>query len=109
MVKLFKVVFSPKSRQRLKDISDYYQTTASDSVAKKVRKGIVEEAIKLEKLPDSKPILPNTEDFDPPVRYTKKWSFKIIFSIFKKKDEVLIETIRHDKELPESVRKDIER
>lgn len=42
------------------------------------------EAKKLEKFPESKPILPDTEDFDQLVHYTKKWSFKIIFSIFKK-------------------------
>lgn len=107
MVKLFKVIFSGKARQRLNEISDRYEKKASPSVARKIRNGIVDQAQKLERFPESKPILPGTEDYDPPVRYTKGWRYKIIFSVFKKKSQVSITTIRHDKEDPKDVLKDL--
>lgn len=107
MVKLFRVIFSKQFRQRLREISDYQQRKASASVARKIRKGIVDEGKKLRTLPDSKPILPGTEDFDPAVRYARKWDYKIIFSVFKKKNQVSITTVRHDKEKPEDILKDL--
>jgi plasmid stabilization system protein ParE len=105
--KLFRVIFSRKSRQRLKEISDYYEDQASPAVARNVRKGLVSSARQLEKLPGSKPILPGTEDLDYPVRYTKKWSFKIIFRVLNASRIVRILTIRHDKEDPEDIYKDL--
>ncbi len=107
MVKLFRVIFSKQSRQRLREISDYQQRKASVSVARKIRKGIVDEGKKLHTLPESKPILPGTEDFDPAVRYAKKWDYKIIFSVFNKNNQVSITTVRHDKEKPEDILKDL--
>lgn len=104
--KLFRVIFSRKARQQLKDISDYNTRTASSAVSNKIRQEITKEARKLEKLPASKPKLPNTENYDYDVRYTKAWSFKIIFRIIG--DMVRILTIRHDKEDPEEVEKDLE-
>ena len=104
--KLFRIIFARKSRQRLKEISDYYEDHASPAMAKKIRNGLVSTAKKLEKLPEIKPILPGTEDLNYPVRYTKKWSFKIIFRVLKANRIVRILTIRHDKEDPEDVMKD---
>lgn len=72
-----------------------------------MRNGIVESAQKLEKFPQRKPILSKTEGEDSPVRYTKKWSFKILFSIFMDKQEVEILRIRHDKEQPEKTIKSV--
>jgi len=100
--KLFRVIFSRKARQRLKDISDYNTRAASPAVSKKVRQGIIDQARKLEKLPASKPKLPDTEDYDYEVRYTKAWSFQIIGDI------VRILTTRHDKEDPENIKEDLE-
>lgn len=105
--KLFRVIFSPKSRQRLREISDYHKKNASPAVAKKIRRGIISSARKLEKLPESKPKLPGTEDLDYTVRYTKKWSYKVIFRVLKMDKIVRILTIRHDKEDPEDIRKDL--
>lgn len=107
MVTLFKVIFGKKARRDLKDISNYYSKTASPKVAKKVLEGITDSAQKLQKFPQRKPILSGTEDEDTPVRYTKKWSFKILFSIFMDKKEVEVLRIRHDKELPEKVTKSV--
>ena len=107
MVTIFKVIFGKKARRDLKDISDYYQKTASPKVAKKVRKGIVDSAQKLQNFPHRKPILSGTEGEDSPVRYTKKWSFNILFSIFMDKNEVEVLRIRHDKEPPEKTIKSV--
>ena len=70
-------------------------------MAKRIRTGLVKEAKSLRKLPESKPLLQTIKKGNPPYRYTRKWSFKIIFQIFKKKDTVLIADFIHDKESPE--------
>ncbi len=103
--KLFRIIFSPKSRKQLDEITDYQEKKASPAVAKKIRRGLISKARELEKLPESKPKLPDTEDLDYTVRYTKKWSYKIIFTVIK--DIVRILTIRHDKEDPEEIKKDL--
>lgn len=107
MVNIFKVIFGQQARQDLKDISDYHQKNASSAVAKNVRKEIIDSAKKLKTFPQRKPILEGTEDREPPVRYTKKWSFKILFSIFEDKKQVDILRIKHDKELPEKTIKSV--
>lgn len=104
---LFKVIFSKKAMQRTREISDYYTQSGSTDVAKKVRQGIRDEARKLEKLPSSKPRLPEAEEIDAEIRYTKAWSFKIIFEILNPLNIVRILTIRHDSENPERVKKDL--
>ena len=76
-------------------------------MASKIRRGLISAARKLEKLPDSKPPLPGTEDLDYKVKYTKKWDYKIIFRVLKVKGIVRILTIRHDKEAPEDVLNDL--
>ena len=98
------MIFSNQARERLRAISDRYERNVSPAVAKKIRNGIVDQAQKLGRLPQSKPILPDTEGYDPAVRYTKAWNYKIIFSVFKKKNQVRITTIRHDKEDPEDIK-----
>ena len=99
--KLFRVVFTKDAQKSLKKISDYYKRNASSTVAKKVRKGLVDEGKKLETLPASRPLLPIKKEVTPPYRYAKKWSFKIIFQIFKKQDTVRVIDFLHDKENPD--------
>ena len=101
--KRFKIIFSRKSTQQLKEISDYVTEAASLVQAQKVRQGIKKTADDLEYLPESKPILSGTENMLYNVRYTKKWSYKIIFRILKTTGVVRILTIRHDKENPQDI------
>jgi len=105
--KLFRVIFSSTAKRRLQDISNHYTSTASPAVGQKIRHGVVNEAKKLEKLPESNPILPNTEDINFEVRYAKAWSYKIIFRVFNPLNIVRILTTRHHKEAPEEVKKDL--
>ena len=106
--KLFRVAFSGIAKQRLREISDYTARAAYPAVSRKVRRGILKEAGKLEKFPASNPPLPGTEDYDYEVRYTKAWSYKIIFRVFNPENVVRVMTIRHDAELDEDVRKDLD-
>jgi len=106
-VNIFKIVFTSKARRNLRDISEYHQKTASPAVADKVRKGIIDSTKNLKTFPHRKPILVGTEDMEPPVRYTKKWSFKILFRIFSSKNQVQVLGIRHDKEPPEKTIKSV--
>ncbi|THH37522.1 type II toxin-antitoxin system RelE/ParE family toxin [Neolewinella litorea] len=104
----FRVSFSRKFRDRLKEIYDYTRRSASPAVATKVLNGIREEAQKLEKLPSSRPIYPGSEPLESEVRYTSVWSYKIIFEVIPSQMLVRILTIRHDAEDPETVLGDLE-
>lgn len=105
--KLFQIIFSPRSRERLREISNYHKENTSPAVAKKIRTGIVSSARKLEKLPESKPKLPGTDHLEYTVRYAKKWSYKIIFRVLNAESIVRILTIRHDKEDPKRIEEDL--
>jgi len=59
--KIFKVIFSSKARRRLNQITDYLEEVASKTVARKVRSNILDAADKLKALPESKPLLRETE------------------------------------------------
>ena len=48
---------------------------------KKLREGITDAVKKLERSPAARPILPNAEDHPMEIRYTKFWSYKIIFRL----------------------------
>jgi len=103
--KIFKVIFSRKSQKQLREISDYVAKDASPTQARRVRKAIKKAGDDLENLPESKPILPGTEDLPNEIRYTKKWSYKIIFRVIGSIVRIL--TIRHDREDPEDIKKDL--
>jgi plasmid stabilization system protein ParE len=105
--KIFRVIFSRRSSKKLRETSDYLTRNASSSVARNVTSEIRKEALKLEKLPGSKPIYPGTEDLEEDIRYTKKWSYKIIFEVLNPKKIVRILTVRHDAEDPEDILDDL--
>jgi len=98
--KIFKVVITRPAANSLRKIVGYYRSKASPKVARKVRKNLIDETKILERLPESKPLLPVKETSEPPYRYTKKWSFKIIFQVHKKDDTVNVIDYLHDKENP---------
>jgi len=105
--KLFRIITTSRSRRNLDQITEYQRQNSSAANARKVRNGILRSASKLKRMPQSKPILPGTEGYDPEIRYTKAWSYKIIFSVFTKAREVVLLMIRHDKEDPEEILKDL--
>ncbi len=109
--KLYRVIISRLARQRLKDISEYLTEKESADTAQKVRSGLLKAAKDLEKTPEIQPLLslslPGIEDKDPPYRYARKWSYKIIFRIFEPKDEVRVLDFFHSKQRQEKL-KDLE-
>ena len=105
MVKLFKVIITRTARRTLKNIFDYYKENVSETTAQKIRKGILEEAQKLDRYPERGTLLPGTEKAKNPSRYTKAWSYKIIYRIFQKKKEVKVLDFIHDKQNPEELDK----
>lgn len=99
--KIFRVIVAQSAAIRLRKIYSYYQKKASTKVANKVRNGLLAEARTLEKLPKSKPLLPIKKSVSPPHRYTRKWSYKIVFQVFENEDRVSIIDFLHDKESPD--------
>ena len=105
MVELFKVIVTRTARRTLRNIFDYHKENVSEATARKVRKGILEEALKLERYPESGTLLPGTEKAKNPSRYSKAWSYKIIYRIFQKKKEVKVLDFIHDKQNPDDLDK----
>jgi plasmid stabilization system protein ParE len=105
--KVFKVVFTKKAKRRRQSIIDFESRRVSADHARRIDREIRESARKLKRLPESHPILPGTEDIRPRVRYTKAFSYKIIFAGFKKLREVVVLTIRHDAEDSTKVIKEV--
>lgn len=101
--KVFKVVFSHRAQRRLYQITDYYRDIASKTVARKVRTSILDAADTLRQLPESKPILPETEGLPFEVRYTKSYAYKVIFRVEKRSATVRVLYISHDAEDPDTI------
>jgi plasmid stabilization system protein ParE len=101
--KVFKVIFSQRAQRRLNQITDFYEEVASKAVARKVRIKVLDAADKLKLLPQSKPLLPGTEEVPFEVRYAKSYAYKLIFRIEKTADTVRILDISHDAEDPGKV------
>jgi plasmid stabilization system protein ParE len=101
-------VFSNKAKERLREISNDYQERAGGSVSRKVRMGIAKAAKELNTQPERKPLLRFTKGIDYEIRYTKAWSYKIIFRVLEENKVVRILTIRHDKEALGKVLIDVE-
>jgi hypothetical protein len=51
--------------------------------------------------------LPDTEEIEPRIRYVKAFSYKVIFTVFKKVSEVVVLTVRNDAEDTEEVLRDL--
>ena len=93
---LFRVMFSSRARHDLDRLEAEHTDRVSAANGRKLRRGIVDAAKKLERSPAARPILSDTEDHPMEIRYTKFWSYKIIFVLFHKAGEVLLLMIRHD-------------
>ena len=105
--KTFKVIFTNKAQRRRQQIIDFEARRVSKAHALKVDREIRQSARKLKELPESHPPLPNTEEIRPRIRYAKAFSYKVVFTVFKKVSEVAVLTIRNDAEDTEEVLKDI--
>jgi len=101
MVGPFRIVVSQNAKIKLKEIYNYTKENISSELAEKLRDGLLEEAEKLQKRPESKPLLRMKKQVVPPYRYSKKWSYKIIFQFFENENLISIIDFMHDRENPE--------
>lgn len=104
---VFKVLFTSKAQRRRQAIIDFETRRVSKAHARKVDREIRQSARKLQELPESHPPLPNTEEIEPRIRYVKAFSYKVIFTVFKKVSEVVVLTVRNDAEDTEEVLRDL--
>ena len=105
--KIFKVIFTSKARRRRQQIIDFETRRVSKAHARKVDREIRKSARKLKELPESHPPLADTEEIEPRIRYIKAFSYKVIFTVFKKVSEVVVLTIRNDAEDSDDVLNDV--
>lgn len=105
--KTFTVIFTRKAQRRRQKIIDFETRRVSKAHARKVDREIRQSARKLIELPERCPLLPDTEEIEPRIRYIKAFSYKVIFTVFKKVGEVVVLTIRNDAEDTMKVIRDI--
>ena len=98
--KIFRVVLTQPAIEKLKKIHKNYRKRESVELANKIKNGLLTETKTLKRLPSSKPLLRTKKNVVPPYRYTKKWSFRIIFQVFENEDTVIVNEFLHDKENP---------
>ncbi|HOY15903.1 MAG TPA: type II toxin-antitoxin system RelE/ParE family toxin [Haliscomenobacter sp.] len=101
----YRVIVSNPAQKRLRAIFTYLNENSSTETAQKVRKSLLETVKSLEKMPQRRSVLPGTEDMNPPYRYTKKWSYKIVFKIVELKKEVRVLDFFHEKQNPDKLKK----
>lgn len=101
MVVPFRVIVSHSAKVKLKEIYTYVKENTSSQLAIKIRDGLLEEVENLQSRPESKPLLRMKKQVVPPYRYSKKWSYKIIFQFFENENLISIIDFMHDRENPE--------
>jgi plasmid stabilization system protein ParE len=99
--KNYRVVLSYIAVDKLKKINAYYKENHSIQLGKKLTEALLAEVKNLQHLPESKTILKTKKKIVPPFRYTKKWSFKIVFQVYPNDDTVIILDFIHDQENPD--------
>ena len=95
MVKTYRVVLLPQARESLKQISAYLRRTASDNVAKKVRKNIMEAVKKLSVMPNAHEKIEAISTEQIVYRRALQWSYRIIFTVEEEELRVLVVDIDH--------------
>lgn len=103
MVKTYHVVLLPQARAGLKQITDYLRRTASDSVATKVRKSIMESVKKLSKMPNSHEKIEEISSEQIVYRRALQWSYRIIFTVHEEELRVLVVDIDHGADDPQKL------
>ena len=102
----FQLVFSRNAKRRLQAIFEFEKLAFNTKKAQSVFDKIDTAANSLVRLPASCPIYLKVEG-EVTYRYIKGHDYKVIFQIFEQSLEVLIVTIRHDAEDPESIMQDL--
>lgn len=105
MDQTYQVVITEQAESSLKSIVDYLTQTASDTVAEKVRAGIVAELKKLAKMPQKNPLLRGVDNLVITYRRVLKWSYRIIYTIEEEDLLVIVVEIDHSNRNPAELEK----
>lgn len=105
MVKKYKVILTPRAQSSLRRITNYLRETASNAVAQKVRKGILETVKSLKTFPYSHEVIEEMSTEQVIYRKVLKWSYKIVFTIQEEELEVIVFQIYHGAQGPDEVKK----
>ena len=105
MDQTYQVVISRLAEDSLKTIVEYLTQTASDTVAEKVRAGIIEEIRKLAKMPEKNALLRGVENLAITYRRALKWSYRIIYTIEEEDLIVIVVEIDHSSRNPKELEK----
>lgn len=81
--KVYKVVLAQNAISSLRKIYDFYTENISSDLGIKIKTELLKSSRQLSKFPNSNTILPTEKQVVPPIRYSKKWSFKIIYQVFE--------------------------
>ena len=104
--KIFKVVLTRLAQRRRRDIFEFESILNGRSYAQKIQRAIDNTAKKLEQIPESNPLyLHHESKYE--IRYAKALDNKVIFTIQKNTDEVVILTIRNDAEDPAKIMEEL--
>ena len=105
MDQTYTVVLSQRAGDSLKSIIEYLNETASDTVAEKVRLGLLKEIKNLSKLPHKNPHLRGIDDLVITYRRVLKWSYRIIYTIEEDELIVIVVEIDHSSRNPKELEK----
>lgn len=105
MDQTYQVVITKQAENSLQSIVDYLTQTASDSVADKVRTGIISELRKLSKMPHKNPLLRGVDNLVITYRRVLKWSYRIIYPIAEEDLLVIVVEIDHSNRNPVELEK----
>lgn len=105
MDQTYRIVISQRADDSLRSITQYLIATASETIAEKVRSGIMEEIRKLSGMPSKNPPLQLNSDLLITYRRVLKWSYRIIYTIEEEDLIVIIVEIDHASRNPQELEK----
>ena len=77
------VIFTNHAKFKLKDIYQYYKTTASLKVAFNIKQDIINKSLSLNKFPLKGQLEENLKDLNEEIRYLVAGHFKIIYYLYQ--------------------------
>ena len=104
MVK-YQVKIANEAKQSLKEFYNWLQENESQSVASKVRDGLLQSIDALGERPDKNGLLKEMIGSEIEYRRVLKWSYKVIFTIEEQVKEVKVVDIVHSRRSPKYIQK----
>jgi len=104
MVEHYEVELADSAWDDVYDIFSYLRKNVSETTSQNVRKALIAEARKLEKMPTGCPIQHNISSEKRTFRFIKKWKYKIIFHVDEEAKVVRVVAVRHSSQHPDRLK-----